>query len=365
MKNFRIYLFLIVTLLLSGLLSACAGNAAAANSWPGVAVDAANEAVYVAYGPHVYAVNLSNGTEKWRFPAEVNNKISFYASPALTEDGQIIAGGYDDVLYSLDALKGEQKWPFSEAKNDYIATPLVRGNRIFAPSGDYSLYALDLQGNLLWSLPTENALWGTPAMDGSMVFLPAMDHHLYALDAETGEKRWVSSELGAALAGTPALGKNGEVFVGTLGSEMIALSQQDGSVIWRFPTNGWVWSGATLVEDVLYFGDLSGTLYAVNASDGTLRWKIQPETATKRGIAGAPLVLGDTLYFVSESGNLFAVALDGGTPRWNKTFKGKLYSGPFAAGDTILIAPVGSEELLIALDTNGNQKWVFVPPKKK
>ena len=97
--------FLIISLLtLSMILSAC-GSRMSASSWPGISVNE-NE-VYLAYNQHVYAldlnsVNQSQIQEKWRFPAEAQANVTFFTPPVLTEDGQLLVGGYDNVFYSLD-----------------------------------------------------------------------------------------------------------------------------------------------------------------------------------------------------------------------------------------------------------------------
>ena len=67
-------------------LSACAGGVTTATSWPGLTVD--DKYAYVAYNTQVYAVDLVNGTERWRYPAEPDNNVTFYADPTLSEDGR-------------------------------------------------------------------------------------------------------------------------------------------------------------------------------------------------------------------------------------------------------------------------------------
>jgi outer membrane protein assembly factor BamB len=38
------------------------------------------------------------------------------------------------------------------------------------------------------------------------------------------------------------------------------------------PTSGWVWGGPALKDGTLYFGDLNGTFYAMDAANGKVVW---------------------------------------------------------------------------------------------
>lgn len=361
-KKYIILLFSI--LLLSGLLTACAGGTASPTSWPGVTVDMDRGTVYVANNQHIYAVNLENGTEKWRFPQEADRKISFFAAPALTEDGQLVVGGYDHLFYSLDPANGSVKWTFDGADNIYVAGPLAAGEQIFAPNSNNQLYALALAGNLVWKFETGHSLWGTPATNGDNLYLASMDHYVYAIDKASGAQVWKTEDLGGAVAGSPTLGPDGVLYVGTFANDLIALDTTDGSEIWRVAASNWVWSGPALDGEFLYFGDLSGTMYSLNAVDGSIRWQVQPDTSDKKAISNSPLVVNDTVYFVTDGGALWALDTQTGTG-WSKTVEGRLYTAPEVAGDTILIAAVDTDAILYAFNLDGSQKWEpFVPEKK-
>ena len=239
----------------------------------------------------------------------------------------------------------------------------MTNDRILAPSADGYLYALDLSGKLVWKYQTEHGQWGTPAADEKNVYLPSMDHRVYGLDIATGALVWKSEDLGGAVASQPVLDENGTLFVGTLLPEVVAIEKNSGKIVWRTATAGWVWASPVLKDSILYAADLSGTVYAMQASDGSVLWKYQPVAGPKNTISSSPLIYGDTLYFVSENGTLYAVDLSNGNSRWNKPFTVKLYGGPFLAGDKLLIGHLGAKELIAALDSSGNQIWEFVPEK--
>lgn len=361
----KILPFIVVIISLSLLLSACAGGGATglAPSWPGVTVDADGGTVYVAYGSYLHAINLANGSEKWHFPKERDNKQTIYAAPALTQDGQVLVGGYNYVFYSLKPESGDQNWSFTEATDRYIASPTVDGENIYIPNANGILYALDLSGRSRWKFETDHAIWAPPAVNGKLVYIASMDHSLYAVDAATGRKAWQSEDLGGAVVSKPTLSNEGVLYEGTVGSEMIALNTADGKILWRFQTDGWAWSAPLLVNDTLYFGTLGGVFYALNAADGSPRWQIEPDTTPKGQITGSPLLRGDTLYFANKAGVLYAVDVATGGPRWNKTIGGEIYNDLVGTDDMIFVAPIKFDAILVALNLDGNQVWAFVPPK--
>ena len=142
-------LILLIPLILMMLLTACAGRSSmVASGWASVTAD--ENTAYLAFNTQIIAVNLANGTEVWRYPAEAEANITFYAPPVLTEDGQLIAGSYNHVLYSLNPQNGQLNWKFEGATGRYIDSPLVTSTNIFAPSADHNLYALSLNGQSIW-----------------------------------------------------------------------------------------------------------------------------------------------------------------------------------------------------------------------
>ena len=94
--------FIIIILLGAILLSGCAGGGVRGSSWPGLAAD--NTAAYLADGPFIYAINLQDGRKLWQYPGSRNSKLSFYSTPAVTQDGLVIVGssGSDHSLIALD-----------------------------------------------------------------------------------------------------------------------------------------------------------------------------------------------------------------------------------------------------------------------
>jgi outer membrane protein assembly factor BamB len=354
-------LLTVLSILVAGLLMAGCTGAAAPSSWPGVSV--AGDTAYVAGGPQVQAVNVGNGNELFAFPTEPEASKSYYAAPGVTSDGNLIIGGFDHTVISLDPATRALNWTFSEPNDRIIAAPVVTEEQIFVASADHSLYAIDHNGGLIWKAAAGNDLWASPALADDQVYVGSMDHFLYAMDRQTGSEVW-KTDLGASIVGTPALDETGNLYIGTLGKEMIAAETASGRILWRVPTQGSVWSGPAMREGVLYFGDLSGTIYALAAADGANVWQpIRPARSDDRlagPIVASPLLEEDRLVFVAEASTVIALNYQGAII-WNQTINGTLYTTPVAVGDRYLIALARTDQLLAALDRNGNLIWTYPP----
>lgn len=353
-------LFIILSLILAALmLGACSGSRFQASSWPGVTYDPETENIYVAYDQLVYALDLT-GEEQWRFPAEANPRATYYAPPAVTGDGHVLVGGYDNILYSIET-DGDGEALFSNARNRYVASPLVADERIYVANANHILYALTLDGEEIWQFEAEQSLWAAPVTDGSAIYLGTLDHKLYALDKRDGSPLWdepVTFE--GAISSAPAIDAEGTLYVGSFGNAITAVSSA-GKVLWTFPTEEWVWATPLLTDGTLYVGDQSGMLYAVDAAEGSEIWS----TDLKSAILGTPVLYEGTLYIGTEEGEVFSVALEDGASKKLQNVDGKLYSSPVVAGDLLLFGLVSEEsaEILVALDATGFEQWSFAPEK--
>jgi outer membrane protein assembly factor BamB len=356
------FLFPFLLLVVAVMLSACS-KGYQTSSWPGITVS--NQTIYMANGQQVYAINIANGLELWRFPEKVEATRHFYASPVLTPDGQLIIGDYSHILYSLNPETGAENWRFEESKYGYVASPLVTEKGIFAPTNGGGLYALGFDGKVMWSksLDGQHSIWASPVADADCgcIYVASLDHHIYALNADSGELLWVAEDQGGSIVGKPALSEKGTLYAGTFAKQIVALNKDDGQVANPpYTTAAWVWSGLALADGKLYFGDQIGNFYILDTEDG-----LSPlaKVDGTEPILSTPLVLTDTVYVTTQAGSLVLFGRDG-APKGRQTFKGELLGPAVQAGELILLAPVNGDFLLIAVNAQGMQQWTFVPQKK-
>jgi outer membrane protein assembly factor BamB len=368
------FLFLSLILLSAVLRSACAGGALRGTTWPGLAAD--ETSVYLANVSHIYGINLSDGKELWRFSDPEDNKAQFYATPLITSDGLVIVGSAagNHTLYALDpkdvVANGNFKspvaeWTFNGAVGPWVASPLVVGNLLFAPNSDGKLYILDLndgrsQKQAVKVVELAGRLWAQPATDGERVFVTSLDHNVFAIDIETYDIVW-NGDVGGAIPGSPIIGADGMLYIGSLASQLVQFDPQTGQHKTVLDTEEWIWSAPVADGDALYFGDLKGNFYSFNTSTAALNWSIQPDGP----ITANALVQNDHVLLATESGNIYAIDKNGNI-LWfeevrDERANGKIYTTPVVASDLILVAPLETEFHLTALDSNGRQVWTFTP----
>src|ERR1041385_4666087 len=104
----------------------------------------AEDTAYFVSGNVAYAVNLSNGAMKWRYPADPSAVLPKYTafSPAVG-NGKVFIGA-PDGLYALNAADGALLWRFAVPRNSPVnSTPYVMGNNVYFAAQDGRLYGVD------------------------------------------------------------------------------------------------------------------------------------------------------------------------------------------------------------------------------
>jgi len=342
-------------------LSACSGSATA-NSWYGLAADA--DRAYVSAGSLIYAVDLKNGSEVWRYPAKADANIIFFAKPLLTTDGQLLIGsaGKNHEFISLDPVTGKEKWNKAFAKGTWVATPLILNNTVYAPNDDGFLYTLDMAGNQVADpIEVSGALWSAPVTDGTLIYLSSLDHHVNIIDPV---KRSVvaAADLGGAIPSSPTVGTDG-AYVSSFASA-IQFVTPNGEHKPITKVENQIWGSPVLDGTTLYYADLTGKVFSQDVAGGKQNWSVQPNGP----VVASLLIAGDQIYVASEAdptsalGTLVALDRDGKTV-WSKEVGGKLYTTPVASGDLIIVAPYQATNTLVAYDTQGKQAWTFTPAK--
>jgi outer membrane protein assembly factor BamB len=351
MKNKTI---IIMALIVSALLlTACTGSGTAVNSWAGASMD--ETSVYFADGTMVYALRADNGNTIWSYPEKATPNRAFLAAPVAVGE-QLIVGDFSGLITSLSTRDGQENWQFNGAEGRYIDSPVLVNETLVAPNADFHLYALNLDGELLWSFEAENSFWAQPVSDGTTVFAPSLDHYLYAVDVSTGKLAW-KTDLTASLVSRPTL-VDGILYVGNLDGGFFAIDSANGKILWQQKLAGGVWSAPVVTDFQVYISDQTGKLTMLEQANGSIVQSIEIGSA----IVGSGVLTPDGIIFGTEAGELIMIGLDG-KKAWTRTVDGSIYANLVSSGETIIVVATKGEKPLVAMDTNGNEIWYFATKK--
>lgn len=287
----------------------------------------------------VYALDPATGETKWRF--QTGESLSPAAS-----GGQIITvpkatSAVDQMVAGIKAAEKQKEQGIRRVD----MTPAVENGTVFVGSGDHSFYAIDAAtGKRKWSYDigyamasSSNSSFPVPppvVKDGTLYF--ATGDGLHAIDALTGKRKWLFETWQANYfdrkhaAEGPVLG-NGVIFLtmwvyldpNTQKSLLYAVDPGSGKAKWVTNVGGWDVTAPATSKGLAFFAvedpgptptSFSGreTLYAINAADGQVKWKL----STGRKYGTQLLIAGNTIYFSTDT-NLQALELETGRQLWS------------------------------------------------
>ena len=281
------------------------------------------------------------------------------------------------------------KWQFHTG-GGVLSSPAIYKDTVYFGSNDHCLYAVDLQsGAQKWKFKTGGRVASSPAVANGLVFFLSYDSNFYALDAWGGALRWKFRTRGERrfsakhlhgiepasetmpdpfdfYLSSPAV-SDGTVFFGSGDGSVYALDASSGSLRWEFPTGGVVHSSPAVAGGTVFIGSWDTYLYAIDAGSGTEKWRFKTgedhDTFNQTGIQASPAVANGMVYFGCRDSRFYAVEAKSGKQAWSFNNKGswvinsaavrdgKVY---FATSDTGLFHAVAAQSgaLLYTLDFN-------------
>lgn len=179
-----------------------------------------------------------------------------------------------------------------------------------------------------------------PAVADGRVYAAASEDSVFALDLHTGRQVWTfeaPKDEKLRLSGGPGAGE-GLVVVGSLGGDVIALDATDGSERWRARVGSEVIAPPAVGQGQVFVRSNDGRITAFDAATGERRWfhDFELPTLTVRG--NAPLTLGPGVLFVgNDDGTLVTMTMQDGRVLW----------------DLVIGQPEGRSELERMADVDG------------
>lgn len=128
-------------------------------------------------------------------------------------------------------------------------------------------------------------------------------------------------------------------------------------VNWKYEAGGILSGNAAADESTVYFGGTKGQIYALNRSDGSLKWMIQ--LSNDGEIRATPLISEGKLYTAGyKSKKIACFQLDTQTQLWEFETGGGIESSPRIEGKLLIFGSM--DQKVYALNsTDGTKVWEF------
>jgi outer membrane protein assembly factor BamB len=319
-------------------------------------------------------------------PPVTNASWSQPGGVATNAPGHLMVGQTLKTLWNVSAGEGSSK------RMRLTSVPIVYGNKIYTMDAEGTVRAHSGEnGATLWeqrNVPSAKSSFdylhpfnsnnvarggfgGGLAADGGRVFAATGFGSVIAYEASSGKQIWAKS-FAIPIREAPTA-TEGRVFVVNSESELLCLSQADGSQLWTqkgLPENASMLTGASpaVAGNLVFVPYPSGEISAIDIKTGQAKWTDSlargaintAETAI--GEAARPVVDRDAVFAMSRGGQLIATSREKGERLWTREIKGS--QTPWVAGDTLFVVDITGK--LVALNRkDGKVRWVTALPTDK
>jgi len=301
-----------VGLLLVGiaLLAASCGGIVNPSGWASPAVDGPN-AYYLQSKDHLAAITFAasgDATASWTFPDKNKSDQkslslqAIYGTPAIDGD-TVYDASYSGAVFAINKADGTLRWIRTDLVGSVIASPALSGDYLAVGTVDKHIYLIKKSDGTPapgWpnaGITLKDGIWAQPIIKGDVLYVATMGGDVQALKLADGSPAWNKPfHISGAIADLATL-DDSHLFVPSLNKHVYIVNISDGTASHPgFQASDWVWTRPAFQNGIVYFGDFSGSIYALDINTGAQVW--QYSTGTK--VKSAPAVVQDTLVVADE-----------------------------------------------------------------
>lgn len=202
----------------------------------------------------------------------------------------------------------------------------------------------------LWEVTLGDQILATAAIVGEFVFVPCLSGELSCLEKETGKTVWTYKSVEKVEPNSFAPGfkssptvTSDSVYLGDEDGVFHAINRETGKGLWKFETNGEIYSSAAVIDGRILFGSYDNNLYCLNL-DGTLAWKF----GTQGYVHCAPAVVEGVTFIAGCDEHLRTIEVETGKQRAELRLETYLIASPAVLGDILYVGTFASE--VVAVD---------------
>ena len=269
----------------------------------------------------------------------------------LYHEGSLYIGCYDRNLYALDATDGKTKWKYA-TDGGIPGKPAVFENNLYLGSEDKRLHVISTRsGKVVWTHYTDGPVRGSPRIAEGHVFIGSDDGHLHAVSLTSGRLSW-KVDVGSPVRSTPFVGSE-YVYFGSEAGDFTCLNFR-GDARWRYKAKRAITSSPNLQENVVFFGSMDGTIYALDANSGWVVWRFR----LGKGTISSPSIAENVLYMGASDHIIYCIDMRSSKEMWRYTTDHQVNGSPIVHRGSVYCGSVDGN--LYCLDAaSGRLRWRF------
>jgi outer membrane protein assembly factor BamB len=264
-----------------------------------------NGVLYIATGAgKLIALNPHDGKTLWQL--DLPGWVSM-SSPNI-KDGILYVGALNSVV-AVDLKARKKLWEYHEYATFTDVSPAI---------SDDGIVIVTAMKGASESTPEEQARFSNLRQDLDFI---------YAFNAKTGKLLWKDlmgngPDQANNTSGAPAIAGN-QVFVGSPYTDsFMSYDIHTGKRLWEYKTNTRIKGAPAIKDGHVFFGDVDGFLYVLDAKTGAPvkgsggglvhPRKVGGSLSAARNVAlapGGPVIINQNLYIGSQDGNVYSFPL--------------------------------------------------------
>jgi outer membrane protein assembly factor BamB len=230
-----------------------------------------------------------------------------------------------------------QRWPckrYPRTQRGFVVAMRVRDEK-----------GRPMRGRILWRYHT-GAVESSPLLVNGILYFGSWDHHVYALDVRRPLAKprllWrfkADGEVNSSVAYSGRL-----VYFGTNSGSVYAVGARTGRVRWRgrsysrFGRREYFYATPTVAYGRVFIGNTDGTMYAFGARTGHLLWAQHLGTYIYSGAA----VWKGKLYVGTYDGKMLAVDAATGDTVWRRDAPAAIHGAPTVVDGIVYFSTCGT-----------------------
>ena len=249
--------------------------------------------------------------------------------------------------------------------------PVLAYGRAYFATNEGRFFAVEAEtGEVAWHKHFHRCSAASPTVSGGVIYHAFMDPSpcpkghdakaggfVVAMDAETGEELW---QVKTGVNESSLLLVDGVLYFGDWSNKVYALDVKTRRMRWSFRTGDKVKGSVAYANGTVYVGAYDGKVYALDARSGRLRW----DSGGQAGLRGAgnfyatPAVAYGRVFIGNTDGKVYAFGAKSGDLIWSQSTDGFVYSSAAVWERTVYVGSYDGH--LYALDAaTGEERWRF------